>query len=216
MTDESKILGPTAPIDLITLLQRVKSDVLTTMCCVQIGTIQSYDNVKNSAQVTVNFKRKYATGEIIDYPVLGDCPVFVLGGGGAQISMPIAKGDECIVLFNDRNIDNWWLSGRVEPPSDTRCHSIADGIVIVGIRSLISAKFTPANSVCINAGSKKVAIKNSTSGANIKTLIEGLIDQVKAITTTGSATNQSVSPASQTLLDAQKLEFAKLFDEGST
>lgn len=212
---QPKVTAPTAPIDLITLLSRVKSDIFASMFCVQIGTIESYDTLKNSAKVSINFKKQFVTGEIVNYPVLEDVPVFILGGGSASISMPIAQGDQCLILFCDRNIDNWWAAGDKGIPNDSRMHNIADGIALVGIRNLLTAKLTPANSVCIDAGSKKVAIKNST--ADLKTLIAALIDAINLITVTCAAPGSpSTVPLNVATFTALKTQFAGLLDEGIT
>jgi len=210
----NRILGPTAEPDLYELLRRFKLDTMYGLNCVQIGKIQSYNTLLNTAKISVNMTRKLINGEEFTYPPLEDCPVFVLSGGDASISMPIAKNDDCIVLFNDRNIDNWFSSGDVVPPADSRCHSISDGIAIVGIRNLKTAKLTPANSVCINGGSKKVSVKNSAT--DLKKIIDMLITQITLLTvniSTGLFNNITGLTGASTSVSA---ELAKLLDEGLT
>lgn len=175
-----RILGPTSEITLTTLLDRMKRETMYAINCVMIGTIQSYNNLTNMASITINFKKAMATGDVMDYPKLEDCPVFILSGDSASITMPIVAGDQCLVLFNDRNIDNWYINGSVTTPADTRCHSISDGIALVGLRHLSSAKLTPANSICIDGGSKKVAVKNTTG--DLKSIMNSFIDSIIGIT----------------------------------
>ena len=79
-------------------------------------------------------------GHVADYPLLLDCPVVVLQGGGAYIDLPIAEGDYCLVLFNDRNIDTWWDTGNVVVPRNRRKHSLSDGIALVGINPRIEVR----------------------------------------------------------------------------
>jgi hypothetical protein len=52
--------------------------------------------------------------------------------------MPIAAGDQCLVLFSDRNIDSWFKTGGEAAPFDARCHDISDGIALVGVNALPS------------------------------------------------------------------------------
>lgn len=52
------------------------------------------------------------------------------------MTMPIAKGDSCFVLFNDRDIDNWFFDGGVKVPNTNRIHDISDGLVVVGVNNL--------------------------------------------------------------------------------
>ena len=215
MSDGNRILGPTAPIDLFELLHRAKDDTIKAINCMQIGNIESYNALKNTAKVSIKMTRVMAEGTEISYPQLEDCPVFILGGGGASITLPIAAGDTCLVLFNDRNIDNWWYDGRVMAPADSRAHSISDGIVLVGLRNLSSAKLTPSGSVCIDGGIKKVAIKNGTT--NLKTLINSLIDAIKLITVTCTAAGSpSGIPLNVDTFTTLKTQFATLLDEGTS
>jgi hypothetical protein len=130
--------------------------------------------------------------------------------------MPIAADDTCLVLFNDRNMDDWYLTGKISAPADNRIHSIADGIVLVGIRSLADLKVYPEMTT-LDGGSKKIAIKNDdkdlkTLLASLNTTIKSTIDTIKdvnlkikdlvtataGITTVGSATAQAVTPAYKT------------------
>ena len=225
MTD-GRITEPyVAPVDLATLLARVKYDVMSSMFCVHVGTIVSYNQTINTASISINSKKQFSTGQIGEYPVLGDCPVFMLSSGSgpssAQISMPVNKGDQCIVLFNDRCIDQWWVSGAAEIPESARMHSIADGIALVGIRNLKTVKFTPANSICIDGGSKKVAIKNTS--ANLKTILLKLIDCILAIQVIDIGTPAApagtwglTGTTGPSGLATLKTDIANLLDEGLT
>lgn len=74
--------------------------------------------------------------QIINYPALVNVPVFTYQGGGAYISMPIAIGDSCLLLFCDRDMDIWFETGQVAPPNSDRLHNINDAFAIVGINNL--------------------------------------------------------------------------------
>lgn len=65
--------------------------------------------------------------EMLEIPILQDVPVMFPCAGGFTITHPINVGDECIVNFSSRNIDNWWQSGGVQNPFDTRHHDLSDG-----------------------------------------------------------------------------------------
>ena len=205
-----------APVDLAALLARVKYDVMASMFCVQIGTIVSYNQALNTASISINSKKQFSTGQTADYPVLGDCPVFILSSGSgtssSQISMPINKGDQCIVIFNDRCIDQWWVSGKAEIPESSRMHSIADGIALVGIRNLKTVKFTPANSICIDGGSKKVSVKNSST--NLKAVIDLIIDAIGTLTFGGHPID-SIPYLGLKGLTGASSKLAQLMDEGA-
>jgi hypothetical protein len=211
----NRTLGVAAEPTLSDYMNLMKRDVSLSINCVQIGTIQSYNSVTNTASVKINFLRQLANGEKITYPVLEDCPVFILNGGGASVTFPIAAGDQCIILFNDRNIDNWYLDGSIKEPRDNRVHSIADGMVLVGISDSAHAIVAPTQSACLNGGSKKVSIKNDTT--DLKTLILSLIDAIVAMTQTvaGGGGGTTVSPpVNAATFTALKTQFTSLLDEG--
>ena len=141
----TRVLGPSVDVELPDVINKVKNDIFYSLNCVQIGNIELYDPLTNSASVSINFQRKVPIGNPINYPILLSCPVFILSGGATSVQLPIAKGDQCIVLFNDRNIDDWWISGEVKVPPNGRAHDIADGLVLVGIRHMKTAKPTSSS-----------------------------------------------------------------------
>lgn len=144
-------MNPNGPIenpDLRALLNAHRDEVFASFNCHQIGTVESFDADKQTASVKINARRvvydKPQTENgvlqqqprILDYPLLTDVPVFVASGGRARLTLPIAAGDTCLVLFNDRDLDAWWSSGVVAAPNSSRMHSLSDGLALVGFRSL--------------------------------------------------------------------------------
>lgn len=214
-----KIYGLEADPTMADLILEAKRDVKYSINCVQLGTIEAYTRATNMAKVSINFKRKLGDGSLADYPVLADCPVFIPSGGNSALTFPITKGDQCIILFNDRNIDNWYLKGEVKEPATSRCHDIADGIVLVGIRNLVTAaqaNTPPSNSVCLDAGLKKVAIKNSIT--DLKTILINLTNAIAQMTFTtgGVLSGPPMNIAGFTGPTGIANQLASLLDEGIT
>lgn len=121
-----------------------KDELLKGINCVQVGIIQSFDPENQTASIQIAMKKvKTVNGKgdrvIEDYPLLLNCPVMVLSGGPARVTLPVGVGDTCIVLFNDRQIDNWHATGDVVAPTVPRAHDKSDGMAIVGIRSMQNA-----------------------------------------------------------------------------
>jgi hypothetical protein len=121
------------PPNLKIILDEVKADIFATLNCIQIGKISKITAAEQTIEIELQIKRLAADGTSTAYPVLVDCPYFVLQGGGAYIDMPIKPGDYCIVLFNDRCIDSWWSTANVADPPSTRKHSFSDALAIVGL-----------------------------------------------------------------------------------
>lgn len=185
-----------APPDLTELLSFVKYQTKSEMNCISLGTIVSFDSVKQTATVSINFKRviqggapannnsSEAVDKIMDYPQLLQCPVFVLSGGTGAVHMPITTGDTCIVLFCDRDIDKWFTTGQVLPPNSSRVHDINDGIVLVGVRPVSnSISSFRVSGPALVYGDTVVATEDrvliQTGSYNLKTALDLLIDEVK-------------------------------------
>jgi len=206
-----RVLGPTADPDLSDLILKIKQDISYNLNCVQIGTIEAYDPITNSASISINFKRKLPTGDTLDYPLLVQCPVFILSGGGTRITFPILKGDQCIILFNDRDIDNWFYQGSVDVPATARAHNISDGIALVGINNLTTAIPTSVSCVTIDAGLKQIAFKNNL--ANFKVLLDTTLDAIANLQV--GPTNIPLSPTSIASINALKVLWAQLIGLGT-
>lgn len=126
------------PPDLDDLLSESRDSVFSSLNCVQVGKLEKV-NDDQTVEIKIQFLRTLADGTTKSYPLLVDCPYIVISGGGAYLDMPIKRGNNCLVLFNDRNIDDWWDTANVAVPADTRKHSISDGFALVGINSRTKA-----------------------------------------------------------------------------
>ena len=91
-----------------------------------------YEKQTLKAQITI---REYINGKYIEIPELLDVPFFILGGGDYSITMPIKKGDECLIIFGDSCIDSWWQNGDIQNPIDSRRHDLSDGFALIGFKS---------------------------------------------------------------------------------
>lgn len=104
------------------------------------GIIERFDAARMTVDVqpTINGRVRDAQGKTssLQMPKLLDCPVLWQGGGGVTLTFPIAKDDECLVIFSARCIDAWWAQGGVKDPPDIRMHNLSDGFALVGVRSL--------------------------------------------------------------------------------
>lgn len=126
--------------DLTAVLEELKADIRFNTNSAQIGIIESFDAVDQTASVRIAIKQVQnvapdGTRFLVEYPLLKKCPVFFPSGGGFTLTFPVAQGDECIVIFNDRELDNWFLNGGVQAPISSRSHDISDAMVLVGLRS---------------------------------------------------------------------------------
>jgi len=100
------------------------------------GIIQSYDAAKVTVVVQPATRGVVQTksGALnqVDLPLLVDVPVVFPHGGNCTLTFPLEKGDECLVVFSSRCMDEWWQSGNVQLPQDPRMHDLSDGFAIPG------------------------------------------------------------------------------------
>lgn len=184
------------------LLDIHKRDVLLSLNCHAIATIKSFNSSNQTVKATINYKKTYVQYNerskkqetvLADYPVLMDCPIIVLGGGTAHLTMPIKAGDTCMILFNDRDLDKWFSSGQVAPVNTNRLHSFSDGVALIGLNSLSTSisNYDAVRAVLRNGnagvgvGTSKVKIYNSTDTLN--SLLQDLVSAVKDLVSATSA-----------------------------
>ena len=143
---------------LYTVLEAQQKDTKISMNCVQVGTIQEFDSAKQTATVKISMKQIVKVNPDLsevysEYPLILKVPVMVLFGGVDFMSMPIEPGDSCILLFNDRCLDDWKSGETAIAPSHPRLHSLTDAIAIVGIRPLTNSIATYlANGIRLSHG----------------------------------------------------------------
>ena len=72
----------------------------------------------------------------INMPLLLNCPILRDGGGGWVITFPVQAGDEVVVFCASRCITNWFQKGGIQTQASLRMHSLSDGFVFCGPKSL--------------------------------------------------------------------------------
>jgi len=103
------------------------------------GIVQSFNAEHNTVEVqpTIQRKLRQPDGTSIDetLSLCVDVPVHFPSGGGFTMTVPVQRGDECLLVFSSRCIDNWWDRGGVQPQRIERMHNPSDGFAILGTRS---------------------------------------------------------------------------------
>jgi hypothetical protein len=162
--------------DLDDVLDELKNEIFSTLNCIQIGKIESYNKDEQTVEIQIQVKRRIGTDEIKEYPLLVDCPIFILQGGGAYLEFPITKGDYCLILFNDRDMDTWWSAANVAEPLTTRKHSLSDGFAIIGINPKTSVFSLVGDKVKLNGTGFDIEIETDENISIKSTGIDKNID----------------------------------------
>lgn len=165
--------------------------------------VQSVDLTKMTivAQLAIQGRYEDQQGNIqwVNISKVSDVPIVFPSAGGFTITMPIAAGDEVLVIFASRCIDAWWQSGGYSnKPLEFRMHDLSDGFAIPGPRSI--PRVVPAISatdlqIRNDAGTTYISI---TAGGVIKltspsgVTITGDVNVTGKVTATGEVTGNSI------------------------
>lgn len=140
------------------IVQKVNLIVMTLEAQPAIqGTVQMEDNSIQS----------------VNLPLLVDVPICFPSAGGFLLTLPIAVGDEVLVVFASRCIDSWWQSGGVGRPMELRMHDLSDGFAIPGPRSVPN--------VALNISSTAAQLRNLAGTTYLEIRSDG---KVKAVSPT--------------------------------
>lgn len=184
-----------------TTLQSVfKSSIERTgkeLNCMRIGIIQEFHAEDLTAKVLIANKKDLGlnqdgTQNVRDFAVIRAkvcyCNPFV--------TYPLTQGMECVLLFNDREMESWFVNGGVNPLAYPRMHSLTDAVAICGIRSIPQMVSILADCLNLFYGSSNIAIS----------------DKVINITSnTVQASNlQAMNGASGDIVDSQGKPLAKV------
>lgn len=160
--------------------------------CIKIGKIENVDFTNQTVDVQILHKRinmNLNKRELKDYALLCQVPFIVLGGGSSNLTFPISKGDNCLLLFCDYEIDRWWDTGENLPANYERKHDISDAFAIVGIHSMVDLLQGYSQYVKLKySDSSYVEIGESVDIHNEQTNVSGKLAVTGDITGSAKAT----------------------------
>ena len=118
------------------IFKNFEEEIFTTMRVAMPGIIQSFDYETQTASVQLAIRERLKSDDLsrswVNIPVLVDVPIVLPKAGGYVLTMPINKGDECLVIFADMCIDAWFSNGDIQNQIDKRRHDLSDGFAILG------------------------------------------------------------------------------------
>jgi hypothetical protein len=120
------------------IYNKIADRLMSRLRVAEPGIIQSFDENKQTVSVKLSVRElvnDHGKQEWKDIPLLVDVPVKLQRGGGYMVTLPFAVGDECLVVFGDKDMDAWWQSGGVQNWGKKRRHSLSDGYALPGINS---------------------------------------------------------------------------------
>lgn len=99
------------------------------------GIVIDFSSTDKTCSVQPALKRKYLNAGIKELPIINDVPICYPQTNDAIISFPLEKGDNVLLVFSQRSLDNWKqaASAKTVDPEDTRRNHISDAVAIPGI-----------------------------------------------------------------------------------
>ena len=105
-------------------------DVHTTLP----GKVVSYDPATQKATVQIQIKRTYWDGSVVAIPPLPAVPVVWPRGQAGQIHIhwKLLPGDDVVLHFAERSLDNWKTQGGLTENEDSRKFNLSDAFAVPG------------------------------------------------------------------------------------
>ena len=100
------------------------------------GFVVDFNESLQTATIQLAIKTKSRkTDEFETITPIVDVPVILPVTSSYMLTLPIKEGDEALVVFADRCIDNWFEKSEVADAAEERIHSISDGFALIGVSS---------------------------------------------------------------------------------
>jgi phage gp45-like len=178
--------------DIVDLLKKLTSHVSNGIRVCMPATIETYDFLTQQASVKIDMQELYEDGETIDYPVVSGVPVVFMASGGASITMPVNRGDYCMLIYADRDMSNWLLGGTGQKPDSMRMHNLSDAIAIMGLFPFTSSARAENNTdVLITYSGSKIILKPNGI-INIETTKDVNVQAAETINITSKDANVNI------------------------
>lgn len=159
-------------------IESVKNNIFSNLYCHNIGRILEYDAITCTATVEM-LQVKQWYGQSFYPTLITDVPIVMFGTANCRITMPNPVGNYCVLLFMDRNIDNFMETGEAQLPATERMHSMSDCVALLTINSNINeAPMYDENALTLSNEQNFIKIKpDSISIANDKQNLASLIQE---------------------------------------
>lgn len=111
----------------------INEAMFRTRCCIPC-IVQSYNEVNNTVECQPTIRERIinedGTVQYVQLPLLVNVPVIFPGSSNFELKFALKQNDECLVLFSDLSIDNFWQKGSLQNPVEVRRHDLSDGMAI--------------------------------------------------------------------------------------
>ena len=189
------------------LLQALKDTINYNMNCVKVATVIEFNPELMTVKCRVNNKRlrqikKDGNQVLENYPdIYAKCHFF--GWGNIGSVYPIEPGMEGILLFNDRELQTWFMTSEPGKLAYDRCHDLSDALFICGLHSQPNIPLVPFIEACLHIYYKgsDIQIKDESITENTKEYTLNAQDSIEENTkdfTINTDTSYTLNTTTQT------------------
>lgn len=220
--------------------QLLKDSVMSNLNCHNIGRIIEFDSATQTCTVELMQIKQFNDQAFIPAPIT-QVPLIIYGSDNSYITLPNPVGSVCLLLFLDRNIDNFLETGEQYMPETSRMHDFTDAVALTTFKTLANPienyddnAITMYYKTIINDVLYEAVIKNAGNAINLKMTngdnysqiniaskikiennsqnLNTLIGNLITAISNITISNNAVSSASKTALNNVKTQFGELLE----
>lgn len=160
----------------------------------KVGKIVKFypDSLTADVQVLSKFN---ILDNISDYAILVNLPVIIDGAIDTHLTFGDLTGSECLVHFNDTDIDAWYETGESYAPPSLRLHNMSDGFVTLRPHSQTNLFPYDMGGTVLNKGSNVIKLTNDsitlTNGSCTMVMSDDTITITGNVVVSGTITGQT-------------------------
>ena len=125
-----------------------------------VGVLQSFNSDTQTAEVQPALRRLLLPeGVLVTLPLCVDVPVCFAGG---VLTFEISPGDDVLLVFSERAIDNWHANGGIQDPNEIRHFDLSDGFGFIGFNNKLKALndvHPDASELRLRDGSNRLSVR---------------------------------------------------------
>lgn len=182
------------------LLQALKDTINYNMNCVKVATVLEFDPELMTVKCRVNNKRlkqlKQDGNQVLEnYPDIYAKAHF-FGWGDVGSVYPIEPGMEGLLLFNDRELETWFMTSEPGKLAYDRNHDLTDALFICGLHSQPKIPLLPYLEACLH-----IYYKNSDIQIRDTSITTNTTDNTLNCTNnTINTTNHNINSTTNTII----------------
>lgn len=181
------------------LLEALRFNINYNLNCVKVAKVEEFDPLTFTAKCRIMNKQLISLNEdgtqnLKEYPLIY-AKVHNIGWGSIGITHPIQQGMEGLLLFNDREIQTWFITGENGQLAFDRCHDLTDALFICGLHSQPNIELVQYIENCLKIyyGEKNIQISEEGITINGNTTINGNLIVNGQIEATGDIIANGIS-----------------------